>query len=76
MSKISEDPLSCPEYLSIVHELTREIKDKDIAPDNDIYPSAFSFEPRSLLQILRMSPFTKENYGGGASNLKYQVRSI
>ena len=60
MSKPTDDSLSFPEYLNVAHELNEIKKDDDIETDKHVTLSDFIPEPRSLSQILRMSPFIKE----------------
>ena len=57
MSRPTEESLSFPEYLNVAHELNEIKKDEDIETDKNVNLSDFIPEPRSLSQILRMSPF-------------------
>ena len=56
MSKPTGDSLSFPEYLNVAHELNEIKKDEDIETDKHVILSDFFPEPRSLSQILRISP--------------------
>ena len=61
----SDDSFSFPEYLNISHELSSQIKkDEDIEMNKQVNLSDFIPESRSLIQILRMSPFIKDKWGG------------
>ena len=63
MNRISEDSLSFPEYLNVAHELNQAKKDEDTEIEKQVNLSDFIPEPRSLIQILRMSTFTKDKWG-------------
>ena len=63
MSKPTDDPLSFAEYLNVAHALNEIKKDEDIETDKHVNLSDFIPEPRSLIQILRMSPFIREKWG-------------
>ena len=63
MCRPSEDSLSFPEYLNVAHELSQIKKDEDKEIEKQVNLSDFIPEPRSLLQILRMSSSTKDKWG-------------
>ena len=63
MSRPSDDSLSFPENLNVAHELSQIKKDEDIKMNNQVNLSDFIPESRSLIHILRMSPFTKDKWG-------------
>ena len=61
MRKSTDLPYS--EYLHIAHGINVLNKAEDRVKDNGINLSDFLPEPRSLTQILRLSPHTKERWG-------------
>ena len=53
----TDDSISFPVYLNVAHELNQIMKDEDIEMDKYVNLLDFIPEPRSLIQILRMSSF-------------------
>ena len=59
--KFSDSSLLHSEFLYIAHEVSSTNKVLDKTRDEDINLSDFMFEPKSLSQILRLSPTEKRN---------------
>ena len=60
MSVPTDDLIYCPEYLNVAHELNQIKKDEDIEMDKHVNLSDFIPEPRSIIQIPRLSSFIKD----------------
>ena len=67
MEKFSDSSLPHSEFLYIAHGLSSTNKVLDNSTDEDINLSDFMPEPKSLSQILRLSPAIKEKWGSAIS---------
>ena len=67
MEKFSDSSLPYSEFLYIAHELSSTNKVLDNSTDEDIDLSDFMPEPKSLSQILRLSPAMREKWGSAIS---------
>ena len=70
MEKFSDSSLPYSEFLYIAHELSSTNKIIDVSKDEDINLSDFMPEPKSLSQILKLSPAVKEKLGSAISEEK------
>ena len=63
MSKFSDSSIPHSEFLYITHELPSDNKYSDVLSDEITNLSDFMPEPKSLNQILRLSPYIREKWG-------------
>ena len=62
MEKLPED-INNAEYLNMTHEQQQNIKQIEKSQDTQINLSDFIPEPKSLSQVLRLSPVVREKWG-------------
>ena len=62
MTKLND--MAYSEYLHIAHDIKETTGAEDNVKDMGINLSDFLADPRSLSHVLRLSPYTKEKWGG------------